>query len=351
MGLAAERLIDWRAARAVGARTAGSGPLLDGLQRARMREDFADVVTEADARVQDFTGLRVSGYAARPWVMTRAEWLQANLRAFQSVIEPFAQKVATKASEGALASVRRATLGAQVGALLGYMGRRVLGQYDVFLPPDDDGLLYFVGANIASVERRYGFKERDFRLWIALHEVTHRVQFGAVTWLRGYIGDLTSSYLSSMEVDAREMLERVRRAVHQVRAGEVEWRGLGWVFLLMTPDQKDTFRRMQAVMALLEGHGNYVMNGVGRGTIPDAPVFQRRLAERRRSAGLERGLQRAIGFDVKARQYDIGERFVAQAVDRSGMEGFNRVWERATNLPTLEEISRPDAWVARVAAA
>ena len=137
----------------------------------------------------------------------------------------------------------------------------------------------------------------------------------------------------------------------QVRAGEAEWRGLGWVFLLMTPDQRDTFRRMQAVMALLEGHGNHVMNGVGQRVIPDAALFRRRLAERRRSAGLERGLQRAIGFDVKARQYDIGERFVAEVVGRSGMEGFNRVWEHASNLPTLEEISRPEAWVARVAAA
>ncbi len=350
MGLAAERLIDWKAAQAVGSRTAGSGPLMDAVQRARMREDFADVVTEANGRVQDFTRMQVSGYAARPWVMSRSEWLQANLRAFQTVIEPFAGKVATR-SDGALASIRRATLGAQVGALLGYMGRRVLGQYDIFLPPDDDGLLYFVGANVASVERKYGFKERDFRLWIALHEVTHRVQFGSVPWLRAYIGDLTSSYLSTMEVDAHEMLDRVRRAVQQVRAGEVEWRGLGWVFLLMTPDQKDTFRKMQAVMALLEGHGNFVMNGVGRERIPGADAFRRRLAERRRSAGLERGLQRAIGFDVKARQYDIGERFVARVVDRGGMEGFNRVWEQASNLPTLEEISRPDAWVARVAAA
>src|SRR5947207_7268444 len=135
MALAAERLIDWKTARAVGARTAGAGPHLDPVQRARLREDFADLVPRADEHVREFTGLAVSGYPARPWVMSRPEWLQANLRAFQSVIEPFAQKVVGKASDGALAALRRGALGAQVGALLGYLGRRVLGQYDVFLPP------------------------------------------------------------------------------------------------------------------------------------------------------------------------------------------------------------------------
>ena len=250
-----------------------------------------------------------------------------------------------------MAGVRRATLGVQVGGLLGYLSRKVLGQFDVFLPPDDDGLIYFVGPNIAGVERRFGFPERDFRLWVSLHEVAHRVQFGAVPWLRGYIRDLAASYLRSMDLDPRRMVERVRHAAQAVRSGEAEWRGLGWVFLLMTPDQRDQFRRMQAAMTLLEGHGSHVMNAVGERLIPDVELFRRRLEERRRGrSGVERSLQRTIGFDIKARQYEVGERFVSQVVDRSGMEGFNLVWESPANLPTLEEIGRPEAWLARVGA-
>jgi coenzyme F420 biosynthesis associated uncharacterized protein len=349
MGLAADRLLDWNTARSVGARAAGRGPDLGPVDRARLNEDFAELVPVASSEVQDFTLLRVDGYPARPWVMGRPEWIGANLRTFNGVLEPFAQRIMAKAGDGALAGVRRATLGVQVGGLLGYLSRKVLGQFDAFLPPDDDGLVYFVGPNIAAVERRFEFRERDFRLWVSLHEVAHRVQFGAVPWLRGYVNGLATAYLSSMDLDPKRMIERVRGAAGAVRSGTAEWRGLGWVFLLMSPDQRDTFRRMQAVMSLLEGHGTFVMNSLGATLLPDVAMFQRRLAERRRGqSGVERTLQRTIGFDVKARQYDVGERFVAGVVERSGMDGFNRVWESAANLPTLEEIGSPQAWMARV---
>jgi coenzyme F420 biosynthesis associated uncharacterized protein len=351
MGLASDRLLDWNTARSVGARTAGRGPELQAVDRARLHEDFAEVVPVASGEVQGYTRLEVQGYPARPWVMTRSEWIGANLRTFNGILEPFAERVLAKAGEGRMAGVRRATLGVQVGGLLGYLSRKVLGQFDVFLPPDDDGLIYFVGPNIAGVERRFGFPERDFRLWVSLHEVAHRVQFGAVPWLRGYIRDLAASYLRSMDLDPRRMVERVRHAAQAVRSGEAEWRGLGWVFLLMTPDQRDQFRRMQAAMTLLEGHGSHVMNAVGERLIPDVELFRRRLEERRRGrSGVERSLQRTIGFDIKARQYEVGERFVSQVVDRSGMEGFNLVWESPANLPTLEEVGRPEAWLARVGA-
>jgi coenzyme F420 biosynthesis associated uncharacterized protein len=349
MGLASDRLLDWNTARTVGARTAGRGPDLLAVDRATLNEDFGELVPVASDTVQRFTGMRVDGYAARPWVMGRPDWIAANLRTFNGVLEPFAERVLARSGDGALAGVRRGALGVQVGALLGYMSRKVLGQFDAFLPPDDDGLIYFVGPNIAEAEHRFGFQPRDFRLWIALHEVSHRVQFGAVPWLRSYIGGLASTYLGSMDLDPRRMVERVRQTAASIRSGEVEWRGLGWIAALMTADQQDTFRRMQAVMSLLEGHGTYVMNAAGASMIPDVEMFKRRLDERRKGrSGLERALQRTIGLDMKARQYDVGERFVARIVERSGMDGFNRVWTSPTNLPTLEEIGSPEAWMTRV---
>lgn len=349
MGLASDRLLDWGTARSVGARAAGRGPTLTAVDRARLLEDFADGVPLASAEVQRYTGLAVGGYPARPWVMGRSEWIGANLRTFNGLLEPLAERILARSREGALATVRRATLGAQVGGLLGYLSRKVLGQFDAFLPADDDGLIYFVGPNVVGVERRFGFRERDFRLWVALHEATHRVQFGAVPWLRGYVNDLASSYLGSVDLDPRRMIERVKHATQAVRQGDADWRGLGWIVLLMTPDQRETFRRVQAVMTLLEGHAMHVMNALGATLVTDAPIFARRLAERRQGTRrLERTVQRSIGFDAKARQYDVGERFVSAIVLGSGMEAFNRVWESRSNLPTLEEITRPEAWVARV---
>ena len=348
MTLAAEKLVDWRTAASVGRRVAGSGGPLTAVQRARLSEDFAEVVPEAERLVEEFTGLSPGPYRSRAWVMSRNQWLQANLRGFERILEPVATKMLSGRPDGTLATVRRTVLGAQLGGLLGYLSHRVLGQYDVFLPPDDDGLLYFVGANVASIERKFGFPARQFRLWISLHEVTHRVQFGRAPWLRGHLQGLMDSYLDSMEIDPGWLMDRLRSAVEEVRNGGADYRGFGWVFMLMTPDQRDMVRRMQALMSLLEGHGNYVMDRVSVDVVPSAARFRRMMHDRRTRPGVEKVFQRAIGFDVKVRQYDIGQRFVARAVERVGMEGFNRAWDGPASLPTMEEIERPEAWVARV---
>lgn len=350
MSFAADRLADWGLARRVGARVAAPGPPIPPAVRARLREDFADLVPMAESLVEDFTGLPPGGYASRPWVMTRDEWIGANLRGFHALLEPVAARLVERRPLGAVAATRRAVVGVEVGGLLGYVSRRVLGQYDLFLPPDDDGLLYFVAPNVLGVERRMGFRPQDFRLWLSLHEVTHRLQFGGVAWLRGHAMGLIRSYLAEMELDVGRLLASLRRARDEVRSGTLDVRGVGWIMLLMTPGQRRVFEDLQALMALLEGHGTFVMNEVARGRIPGAEAFDRGIRERRNRRGPERAFQRAIGFDAKVRQYDVGARFVATVVARAGMEGFNRVWSQPGNLPSLAEVSDPAAWLARVAA-
>ena len=230
--------------------------------------------------------------------------------------------------------------------LMGYVSRKVLGQYDLFLAPDDDGLLYFIGPNVAGVEKRFGFDPRQFRLWLSLHEVAHRVQFGSVRWLRSHVVGQIDSYVSHMDLDPKRVMAALRRAVEEVRKRGA--RGADLIALLMTPQQRDVFEHLQALMSLLEGHGNFVMDRVGQGRVPSAPRMRKTLQERRRASPIERQFQRVIGFDRKVRQYDVGERFVAHVVDRVGMEGFNRVWTDASTLPTLQEIAQPDRWVDRV---
>lgn len=350
MNLPEDTLADWSVAHQVADRVAGPGPVLGSVERARLREDFGELVPQAERLVADFSGLHPTGHPARPWVMSRSEWLGQNLRSFQTVLRPIAERAPTR-SDGAGTALRRKVLGAEVGALLGYVSRKVLGQFDLFVPPDDEGTIYFVGPNITGIERQHQFPERDFRLWISLHEVAHRLQFGGVPWLRGYVTGMAEDYLRSMDLDVKALVEVVRRAADEARAGNLDWRGAGWVVLLMTPEQRSMFARMQAVMTLLEGHGNYLMDAVGEGWVGERSRFRTTLRERRKSRGLERSFQRAIGFDQKARQYDHGERFVARAVDLAGMEGFNRVWAGPANLPTIDELARPDDWVARVGGA
>lgn len=348
MGSASSRLVDWGTAGRVGSRVAGTGPLIRGSGRARLTEDFAHSLSTAEELARDYTGLSPIGPPTRPWVMTRSEWVRQNLRAFEALLEPFAAKTVGSRRDGLLTPVRRKVLAAQVGGLLGYLGRKVLGQYDLFLPPDDRDLLYFVGPNVTGVERRFGFPPEEFRLWLSLHEVTHRLQFDGVPWLRSYLLGLANEYLESIELDPRRLIETVRRAREEARRSS-EWRGLGVLFLLMTPEQRQTFRRMQALMSLLEGHGNHVMEVLSQDRIRSAPRMRRVLRERRRSEGVGKVVQRAVGIEVKVRQYDQGERFVSEVVDLVGRDGFGLVWAAPENLPTMGEIHRPEAWVERVA--
>ncbi len=343
----AARLLDWRTAARVGRRFSGTVPGVRSADRAQLVEEFAGVVEEADREATAFTGLRVDGPRARPWVMTRGEWITQNLKGFEQILEPVAQRLLSDRPDRGFAPIRRELLAFQVGGLLGYMSRRVLGQYDLFLPPDDRDLVYFIGPNVVELERKHHFPGRDFRLWISLHEVTHRLQFEGVPWLRGYLTGMVSEYVDTLELDPRQLIDRLRRAREEIRSG-AGWRDLGVLAMVMTPEQRETFRKMQAFMSLLEGHASYVMDHLGRGRIESADRMRRTLQERRNRQGLNRAVQRAVGLDVKVRQYDLGQRFVEETVAASGQEGFFRVWERPENLPTLDEIGRPQTWVERL---
>jgi coenzyme F420 biosynthesis associated uncharacterized protein len=338
-------LVDWRLASQVGGRLTGGGPQLTELDRARLNEDFAELVPSAETIVAEFTDLHPEGFRARAWVLSRSQWIDQNLRGFQLVLEPLAARVLARRTQGG--SVRRKGLGLQVGMLMGYVSRKVLGQYDLFLPPDDEGILYFVGPNIVAVERRLRFRPRDFRLWLSLHEVAHRVQFGSVPWLRSHLTGMVDAYLDAVELDSKRVIEALKRAVEEIRTAGGK-RGQDLITLFMTPEQRAILERVQATMSLLEGHANYVMDTLGAEHVPGADRMRRGLHERRRSSGIERTFQRVIGFESKVRQYDVGERFVARVVERSGMPVFNRVWEEAGNLPDLDEIMHPDRWLARV---
>jgi coenzyme F420 biosynthesis associated uncharacterized protein len=347
MGSQAARLADWDTALAIGRRVAGPGVRVLPADRARMREDFAELVPFAEERITGFTSLDPGGFRSRAWVMGRGEWIRANLGGLQRMLEPLAGRILAKQSGHG--TLRRKALGAQAGGLLGYVSRRVLGQYDAFLPPDDEGLLYFVGPNVAEVEQRFSLPSRDFRLWIAVHEVTHRVQFGAAPWLRAHIRTQVDRYLGTISLDSMDLGQQLRRAIDEARAG-ADLRGMGGLFLLLNDEQREIVRHVQGVMSLLEGHASFVMNEVAKDHVQDLARMRKALSERRRHAGtVERSFQHAIGFDKKIEQYDAGERFVREVVEHSGMEGFNRAWLGPEGLPSVEEIAEPSRWIARVA--
>jgi coenzyme F420 biosynthesis associated uncharacterized protein len=345
MGSRAAQLADWGTALDIAKTVSGPGPRITPVDRARMREDLSGHVVRAQELVTGFTGLDVTGVRSRAWVMGRGNWSRQNLLGLQRMIEPLAARIVQKRPERG--AVSRKALGGQIGAVLGYVSRRVLGQFDVFLPPDDEGLIYFVGPNLVDVERRFSLPPDDFRLWVAIHEVTHRVQFDAAPWLRGYLAGLVDEYLSTVSLESGELKAQLKRAADELHAG-ADARGFGGILLLLSPEQRAIFERTQSMMSLLEGHASYVMNEVAKDHVRDLPRLRSALQARRAVKGVEKAVQRAIAFDQKVAQYDAGERFVREVVSRGGHEMLNSVWSGAANLPSRDEVAEPARWVARV---
>jgi len=305
----------------------------------------------AESLVTEVTGLRSAAGPTRTVVTDRIGWVRANLTSFDRLLRPLGERLArgSAKSRRALAPASRSAAGAEVGLLLAWMSGRVLGQYDM---PGEDGtgdVVYYVAPNILELERRHGFEPREFRLWIAIHEVTHRMQFTGVPWLRGHFLGLVERGIDIGTPDGRVVLDALLRAGSELRAGRNPLAEGGIVGLLASSDQLVTLREAQALMSLLEGHSDVVMGLAGGGGLPGASRFAETLRHRRESAtGIARVVQQVVGVDAKLRQYLQGEEFVERVRERGGDELFSRVWSGPHALPTLDEIRDPDRWVARM---
>ena len=277
--------------------------------------------------------------------MDRAAWVQANADAFATLLTPIVDKLtAKKPPSGLTAAVGSRLTGAEVGGVLGFLASKVLGQFDPFHAPD--GRLLLVAPNIVHVEREIQADPHDFRLWVCLHEETHRVQFTAVPWMRDHLFTQIGRFAETMEPSGilEDGLNRVLQGLKSARAGEGSL-----IDVIGTPEQKQLLDELTGVMSLLEGHADVVMDGVGPTVIPTVTQIRAAFDQRRKGVGvLDRVLRRVLGLDAKMAQYRDGARFVRAVVDRAGMRGFNVVWERAEHLPTRSEIADPDAWMRRV---
>ncbi|HVB05255.1 MAG TPA: zinc-dependent metalloprotease [Acidimicrobiales bacterium] len=345
--------VSWEVARRVARQALRFAPPLDPSVRAELEADFAELTPRAEELVAELTGLHSADGAARGRVTDRVGWVDANVSSFRRLLRPLGERLAS--SEGplqrALGPGGRAAAGTEVGLILAWISSRVLGQYDL-LPVDteDDGdIVYYVGPNIVALERRHAFPPKEFRLWIALHEVTHRLQFTGVPWMRDYFLSLVERGTSMTAPDAKALLESLRRAATQLRDGRNPLAEGGVVGLLASSDQLATLHEVQALMSLLEGHGDIVMSRAGKELVPGAERFARVLSERRSSAkGVAKFLQQAMGIEAKLRQYAEGERFVEAVIEHGGDALLAQVWQGPELLPTLEEVRDPESWVRRV---
>ena len=347
--------IAWDLAERVAIRIAGTDAFARSYHYESLGPDFAELTAEAEELVARETGLRSLSGPARAEVTDRAGWVRANVASFRRLLRPVTDRLAPKLESTPLAPVSRTVAGVQLGTMLGWMATRVLGQYDVLLVADDDDagsthgdVVYYVGPNVIALEKRFGFPPREFRLWLALHEVTHRAQFTGVPWMQGYFHGLVDQSLAFVDPDPRRFIEGLRRAMDDVRAGRNPLDEGGLVALVAGPEQRAVLHKVQGLMSLLEGHGDVTMDRAGAEKIPSAERFSRVLRERRRAVSpLVRLLQQLIGLEAKMRQYELGERFIEAVEAEGGPELLERAWQGPEWLPTLAEIRDPALWISR----
>ncbi|MBM7791396.1 zinc-dependent metalloprotease [Tenggerimyces flavus] len=365
---ATESMVDWDFAVSTARRLTRPGPDISREEAAQAVSDLREFAALSEGHVREYTGLHTSGGRAPVLVVDRNGWVQANADGFREVLAPLAAKLREKrgSDQGgggpSLGSFGARVTGFEAGALLAFLSGKVLGQFDPFwnggtpsangnghgAPPV--GRLLLVAPNVVHVERELGVDPRDFRLWVCLHEETHRVQFTAVPWLRDYLRGQIGEFLQQTDLDPSAMFSQLRQGLEQVgKAVRGEGQEVSFIDLVQTPAQKAILDRVTAVMSLLEGHADVVMDGVGPGVIPSVDHIRGKFQERRGGGTwLDQLLKRLLGLDAKMKQYRDGAIFVRGVVDKVGMEGFNRVWTSGETLPTKAEITDPDAWVRRV---
>ncbi|HEY3957115.1 MAG TPA: zinc-dependent metalloprotease [Streptosporangiaceae bacterium] len=355
-------MIDWDVAIATGVRWVRPGPQVGMAEARGAVAELRDLADAVRGPVAQLTGLHSPEMAGQVAVVDRPGWIRANVDGFRVVLDPLVTRLAERGSVPAAGSVVTAVgsrvTGMQAGLILAYLASRVLGQYELFLPPDETradgeapaGRLTLVAPNIVMVERELGVDSHDFRRWVCLHEETHRTQFTAVPWLRGYVQEQMTEFLLASDLDPAAILKRLRSAADAV-AGAV--RGAddseSLIEAIQTPQQREILDRLTAVMTLVEGHGDYVMDAVGPQVVPSVAQIRERFNARRGTAGrMERAIRRILGIDLKMKQYAQGSKFVREVVDQAGMDTFNRIWTSPQALPTRDELAAPRAWIDRV---
>ena len=342
-------MIDWILAEKIATYVAGTGAA------ASPQADLDALAAESERRVTAYTGLEPARPLPAPEGIGRREWVITNIRAMRSLLDPVLQR----AGEG-LGPLRPAAqlaagvvVTVEVGVVLGYLAQRVLGQYELVLldeaaDPSPPRLL-FVLPNLGQAVQSFEAQEDEFMTWVALHEVTHAVQFSGVPWLHGHVAGLVRELLRSAElrIDAGRKLrlptgDELKRMANAVRHGDL-------IAIVASPDERDTLNRVQAVMAVIEGHAEHVMDKVAPDLLPSLPQLRAALDRRRKSqSGLSRLVAKLLGLELKLRQYEQGKYFCDAVVDAAGTGALRHVFSAPEALPTMAELSEPSAWLRRV---
>ena len=350
-------LVDWPTVLSIAeSRLRGAPGTLTPAQLAAADASYASAMRRVAPALEAHLGVPLPGIVERAGVVDRATWARANVRTLERLFSRIEGDVLARIlppdaspSKAAIAAANRWITTRQIGLMLAFMGQRVLGQYDVALlaaEDDEPGRLLFVEENVRRVARTLGVDVEAFRTWIALHEATHAFEFEAHPWLRPYLAPRVEAQIDGFSREIRGLRPGAAREIAAaLRSGGRRH----WLESVLGEEQRRLLRETQAVMSLLEGFSDHVMDEVGRAIVPGhATISARFHARRERRSPMERAILRLTGLDLKMEQYRSGERFVAAIVARAGPDARLRLWDGPGSLPRDGEIEDPDRWIARV---
>jgi coenzyme F420 biosynthesis associated uncharacterized protein len=318
------------------------------------------MLREIEVPIADYVGNHLSLANTKVEVLDRPGWIRANMLNFRYMLQPveeFYNENLNRSRFGpplGFQYAARLMLSSQVGVLVGYLSRRVLGQYDIALlgeEPVTGGKLYFVEPNLRQVEETLGVPPEELRRWIALHEATHAHEFELYPWVRTYLNTSLRQYLRLLIEDMRghadsgenTLLTIINRFINNLRQGH------NVINALQTPQQRELLSRLQALMALAEGYSNHVMNRVGRDLLPNFDLIHSRVEQRQRErTQIEQLFLKITGLSLKMEQYRLGERFVDEVVRERDIAFANRAWTAPEALPSEAEIRDPERWIRRM---
>ncbi|WP_084528355.1 zinc-dependent metalloprotease [Nocardia crassostreae] len=335
--------VDWAIAARTGAALVPAGPRTTRQAAEQAVVELAAASVRAEGPVREVSGLIDGSVVPDARIVDRPGWIQA-------AADSMAQLTGTGVDPGEKGKFVGKPAGVQVGAMLAFLSTAILGQYDPFSMPD--GTLLLVAPNIMAVERALGVAPSDFRLWVCLHEVTHRVQFSSAPWLADYMRDNVELLGEAGDEPMADMLNRLLEAVRERRRGVEDPAGgvIGLLRATQAEPQRQALDNLLMLGTLLEGHADHVMDAVGPAVVPTVARIRSAFDQRRRRPGnpLQRLLRALLGMDAKVQQYVRGKAFVDEVVNTVGMERFNAVWTNPETLPRTDEISDPQRWVTRV---
>lgn len=309
----------------------------------RLRSAIAADTAAADLAARTWTGLGVELPPTRIRVVSRRGWVRANLIGLRGAFDPLAERL-----EGRPLASR--TIAVQLGLLFGLLSTKVLGQYVLPLGGSGQAQLVVIGPNVLELAERHGPLAEGVRRTILLHEIAHRLQFDGVPWLGDHLRGLLTRYLEASRLDAAQLLETLARLPDAVRALREDAGATPLIHAVLSDEQRAIVDEAQALMTLLEGHGNATMYQAAGSLVSDPSAVRSAFDQRRTDLGT-RVLSAVAGLELKRRQYDRGEAFVRHVVDHAGTDGLNRAFDRPGTLPDLEEIEDPDRWMRRVGVA